>query len=890
MNVGPAEVKCAVLKFRRMNDNNIINILNGIIKQSLSIPGGDVLPEKISYPENPELEELFNGVIKLLSVQSKAVQIIESFANGDFNTELPINDPIFAPLKSLQSKFKHLNWQTKRIAEGDYSQKIDFMGDFSNSYNHLIESLKERKEIEQELYNSKKRYELIAENTQDVIFGIDLETLRFKYISPSILKQRGLTVEEGMAQTLKEALTPKYYDIAITRIKDALDSIRNNTYTPSSYDIYEQTCKDGSTIEVEISTNIVFDQTGNPIELIGISRDITERRKAEQELIQSEEKYRLITENANDVICKLDLKMLTITYVSPSVKNVLGYGQEEVIGKNIYTFLPVEESSQLKQFEARLQSDAPSDKKHIRIDIFKKTGKTIKCELSATLLYKKEQGTYEAVGVLRDISRRVKIEKALKESQQQLKSLLKMQTKRNQVLSIKFQYLFNNTNQGISFFVLSGKSFRFVSCNRAWAKYLDSTPDKIEGNLIEEVCDQETAEIYRFILNKALQNKTSLQEYVAWKSYYFHVIVNPIKNLVTNKIDSFATFIYNITEKQEAQKQAFDGNERFFQIFNYSNDGIVLLDSEYNPLEINKGFYSIYGTNNVQITSNLIDQFISPNFKESVLQQFKNLEFGKNIPSFECEIIDVKGKHKAVEFNISLLNLYSNIMVLCIIRDISSRKELERTLNNISIQIANRERKSIANDLHDNVGPLLSSMNMYLSILTRKTDVHPHLDIITNTQSILKETIASVREISNNLNPQVLQRFGLSAALNAFFETKKTLIKIDIDNQIGDLRFSEDKEAMVYNIIKELFNNSLKHAQAQKITLAIQQENQHIFIDYTDDGIGFNLEEKILEANNKLGLISIINRVNNIEGKHKILTSHGDGFKFKLNFPITRLE
>jgi signal transduction histidine kinase len=211
-------------------------------------------------------------------------------------------------------------------------------------------------------------------------------------------------------------------------------------------------------------------------------------------------------------------------------------------------------------------------------------------------------------------------------------------------------------------------------------------------------------------------------------------------------------------------------------------------------------------------------------------------------------------------------------------------RNIEKQITYTGIQVETNERRKLASDLHDNVGPLLSSMNMYLSSLARKPEVQLYSDTITNIRRILKETIASVREISNNISPQVLHNYGLTDALNLFFESKKNLIPIKIENNMGDFRFSETKENMLYNIVKEAFNNSIKYANATLIELNIKKTENLITVIYKDNGIGFNLEEKLASASLSLGLFSIINRIKNLDGIYEINTSPGKGFMLEVNF------
>lgn len=869
-----------------MDRTSFLVQLNEIVRNASNNPNTAKFPDIDLDNQEPLLVELSENLRNLINSQYHAAKTIEAISDGSIKAEYNISEDKYNPIRNLQLKLKHLIWQTERIAEGDYSQRIDFLGDFSNSFNQLIQSLKKQREIEEALHKSEARYKLIAENTNDVIFVIDLKTLKFNYVSPSIEKQRGYTVEEAMHQDLKEALTPESYIEANKQMEITLGALEKKQLHHIDHNIYSQPCKDGRIIDVEISTSFVFNKEGIPVELVGISRDITERHRAELMLKESEEKFRIITENATDIICKVEFEHLNVTYVSPSIEKILGYQVNEVIGNSVTNFLTEASNNQMRNLVHDLSARKDPYRSHIRTLLIKKDGTLVNCEFAVSLLKNNSGQLIEGVAIIRDIEQRIQIENKLKSSQKRLESLLQKQTQENQQLSDRFQYLFHNSNNGIAIFTKQNGVYFFESCNQPWRRYMEGNTDLLEGRSIKEVCTPEIFKIYTYFLDKAFEKKEQIQEYMQWRDFHFHIILNPIINETSGEIDTCIAFVYNVTDKTKAEQRALEYNERFVQLFSQSNEGILLLDQHLKPVEINPRFFNIIQSNSINLNNDFINEFVEKKDKDRIKNKFKKLLSNEEVELFECKLQNSEGTVFTVEMNITNLNLQNRQLIICIIRDITARKELERMLNNVSIQVENRERKHIANDLHDNVGPLLSSMNMYLSILSRKEEVKPHKEILSNTQHILKETISSVREISNNLNPQVLQRFGLSEALNTFFETKKDFINLSIENNLESFRFSEEKETMVYNIIKEAYNNSLKHSNASQIKVLLHKSKSTIVINYQDNGVGFNLQEKLDNPGNTLGLQSIISRIKHIEGKYKVISSPGEGFKLSFSFSV----
>lgn len=158
---------------------------------------------------------------------------------------------------------------------------------------NFINDVTDRKLAEISLIASKEKYRLITENTSDVIWILNLKQMKFTYISPSIFQLRGYTVEEAMNQTIEESLTPASAELVNERVKKALPLFladKNHEASRSLTQI-QQPCKDGRVIWVEVATQFQLNHAGE-IEVLGVSRNIEERKKMEDELRRSEVELR----------------------------------------------------------------------------------------------------------------------------------------------------------------------------------------------------------------------------------------------------------------------------------------------------------------------------------------------------------------------------------------------------------------------------------------------------------------------------------------------------------------------------------------------------------------------------------------------------------------------
>jgi|GEM_PF-368387 len=183
---------------------------------------------------------------------------------------------------------------------------------------------------EKALRESEEKYRLLAENISDVIWIMDIETLRFSYISPSILQLRGYSVDEVMAQDMLESLTPDSAQYLMNILPERIAEFKHGTLKVHTDEI-SQPCKDGSIVWTETTTRFVNNFVTGHLEVYGVSRNITERKKGETAIHLIENRNTALIEHAPDGIALVDAKGVFM-FASPSAYRMFGYGPEEIIG------------------------------------------------------------------------------------------------------------------------------------------------------------------------------------------------------------------------------------------------------------------------------------------------------------------------------------------------------------------------------------------------------------------------------------------------------------------------------------------------------------------------------------------------------------------------------
>lgn len=196
------------------------------------------------------------------------------------------------------------------------------------------------------------------------------------------------------------------------------------------------------------------------------------------------------------------------------------------------------------------------------------------------------------------------------------------------------------------------------------------------------------------------------------------------------------------------------------------------------------------------------------------------------------------------------------------------RQESEKRILKAVIQAEEKERRRLAKELHDGLGPLLSTIKMAISSLLHNNKNIQNKEILENTDYVIIEAIRSLKEISNNLSPHVLDNFGLASAIKSFSSRVSQMqpINIEFESNMFDQRIDYNVEVVLYRVVCELINNTIKHARANNIRIQLNRSNRLITLVYYDDGKGFDVTQTINSTHIEgMGLSNIFNRLNSIK-------------------------
>ena len=210
----------------------------------------------------------------------------------------------------------------------------------------------------------------------------------------------------------------------------------------------------------------------------------------------------------------------------------------------------------------------------------------------------------------------------------------------------------------------------------------------------------------------------------------------------------------------------------------------------------------------------------------------------------------------------------------------------QKALLHASIEAEEQERKRIGSDLHDEIGSSLSAAKMMLAQLSNRAAA-TDTPLITSISSILSNSVQDIRNISQNLYPAILARFGLAEAirnLSGLWASAQG-VTIEIEAEI-DVSLTYQQELALYRIAQELVNNAMKHAQASHIAIQLIQEPASLRLLVTDNGRGFDYVQTQQAHKAGLGLRSLEARVSLLDASLRVESAPRQGTRIEVAMPL----
>jgi two-component system, NarL family, sensor kinase len=220
------------------------------------------------------------------------------------------------------------------------------------------------------------------------------------------------------------------------------------------------------------------------------------------------------------------------------------------------------------------------------------------------------------------------------------------------------------------------------------------------------------------------------------------------------------------------------------------------------------------------------------------------------------------------------------------------RDEYQNELLQSQLEIKEATFKTIAQELHDNIGQMLSVVKFSLATLSLKKD-HPDYESIHESREMLNKAIFDLSDITKSMHTDRITKIGLVEAIKYELEMlrKMKLFETSFTSSEEHCHFDEQKEVFLFRMFQEIMNNTIKHAKATLVDVKIECPDEHRFrLVVQDNGVGFNVTEKQLSTSSSagVGLKSIVNRAKLIGASVRIDSAPGKGSSFTVELSLQK--
>lgn len=601
-----------------------------------------------------------------------------------------------------------------------------------------------------------------------------------------------------------------------------------------------------------------------------LKEEIEIRKKTEAELRQSEERLRSLFSSMqegfalHEIICNKEGKPVDYRFLdmNRAFENLTGLVASEVIGRNILSVLPKTEKFWIEEYgkvalnrgETEIEHYSREIKKYFRVRAFSP-----------------KEGQFATL--FEDITQRREMEKSLQENEE------------------KFRIIFESVGSGIIYMTTKGK---IVDVNPAFERLTDSKREELIGINAVTLGRKVLA---KYNAPEILKNLVSAIMGKSLSSFPFFLNGKHLSGSTFRSNDGkmIISVITDQTEQVNTERERMELLLRQKTILGAIPDILMEVDNNRVYTWANKAGSSFFGKD---VIGKSADHFFAG--IQDTLSKVEPIFRGDDSPVYvESWQHNNRGEKKLLAWWCKSLKNNEGEVVGAIssARDITeiknketelekSRKQLEQ-LNLYQQRIREEERKIISRELHDDLGQLLTAVKIDLGSL-RLSINDPQLMAarIDKISALIGESIITVKRLTSQLRPHILDDLGLLAAIEWYTSEfqGRTGIKVSLGID-QDIELPVEYELVIFRIIQESITNITKHSGAKNICINFKRKKRRIILEVDDDGKGFELTTK--RSDRSFGLLSMKERAKEIGGTLEIESEPGSGTRIRLTISQT---
>ncbi|MFC1558799.1 PAS domain S-box protein, partial [candidate division KSB1 bacterium] len=450
---------------------------------------------------------------------------------------------------------------------------------------------------------------------------------------------------------------------------------------------------------VHEQAEVIFDDSGQPVRMIGTVQDITDRKKAEEALRESEEKYRTIFEQFIDLYYQTDMDGI-IKNLSPSVKLLTGYTPEELIGHSV-----LEVYYNLSDRDNFIRELKKKDHvENYELKLVKKNGEVVDVSINAHIVFGEDKKPILIEGVIHNITERKKAEEEIKRKNLELNTFIN---------SIPDMAWFKDTNSN------------FIIVNKAFGKTVGMDPEYLVNNTCEVCFGKEAAKKFKEDDQKVISGgkRIVFEESIVdtkGNKIYLETIKSPFFD-ESGKVLGTIGIARNINERKKVEERLKESEERYRDLFENASDMIQSVGLDGTILYVNNAWKKTLGYTDEEISNLRLSDIIHPDSREHCNQVFQKVISEIPVSNIEAAFITKTGKKILVEGSANCkMENGKPVSTRGIFHNVTERKKAEDERNKLQEQLFQSQKMESMGRL---AGAVAHDLNHVLTGLVTYPDI-----------------------------------------------------------------------------------------------------------------------------------------------------------------------
>ncbi len=810
--------------------------------------------------------------------------------------DIKIKSPITQKIIELRTKalsIVYQNQQATQVVFHDVSaqkqlSKERLKNQIAEESNKLLQKeIEERKKIELELLQNQQYTNNLISSSLDVICSTDenenikefnrAAEITFGYTKKemdSISSKKLYATEEGFKKVKKQLEETGFFTGEVI-------NKRKNEELFTSF----------------LSATVLYNNDGKMIGTMGVSRDITEIKLAEQELIESEQRYRDLFENASDLIQSVNVNG-TIAYVNNTWKNILGYSDKEIQERTIFDFLHPDGKEHCIEFLKNIVKRKNTETVKTTVELIDKKGNKIIVEGSVSCKLNSEGKVVSTRGIFRNITE----EKWLKTRQEVYNNISKIITEKKhaediyEAIRVELGNVMNTDVFAISYSIDKNTiAFPYYYDIERGGK-ITTTPRSHRKGVNEYFLKQQKGAILKWEDLSVL-----IDELIGRPCKVFIGVPLKVKNKVVGVLsvqsyhnqeqydeksleilDFISGALALTVQKKHDEQLLFEQTAKLTSIIENSSHLFWTYDKNQGLTSFNKNYadavFDLYGFY-PKILPNTINRVNEKSLQPFWDKKYKEAYKGKKV-EFITERINTKGNRIVREVFLNpIFNENKEVVLISgIAHDITEKQIAEENLKD-----SLKEKEVLLKEVHHRVKNNLQVISSILNLQSSYIEDEKIITILRESQDRIK-TMSIIHESlyqANDFSKINFSQYVVSLSKNLVLSYGNLHSFVETTFEIEEVSLSLDLSIPCGLIINELVSNSLKYAfkgkEKGKITISLFLKKGLVTIKVSDNGVGMPKNMNIKETNT-LGLQLVTALVEQIDGELKIENNTGTTF------------